>query len=233
MKMAHLLHTAMEKFWLRRDQYTAEGVKAEKPQVKRMTMAEHVARGHVPHRSDCKACVEGSGRTKPHRRIKNPETAVLSLDVAGPFKEGYDKNKYFLVGTYTIIKERKGKKKPYEEKVLEAKDEGDDDDVFEEETSESKEKVDEAEPEEATDELEEMLEQLMEDEKLVIEELKHEHPEETEPAAAEEKTSELKEESDEEIKQEVETLMMAIPMKSKKGPEVLGCIQEMTIRLER
>ena len=55
--------------------------------------------------------------------------------------------------------------------------------MFEEETSESKEKVDEGEPEEATDELEEMLEQLMEDEKLVIEELKHEHPEEAEPAA--------------------------------------------------
>ena len=52
---------------------------------------------------------------------------------------------------------------------------------------EPNEKVEEKEPDEGTDELEEMLEQLMEDEKLVIEELKHEHPEEKEPTVDEEK----------------------------------------------
>jgi len=86
-------------------------------------MAEHVARGHMPHRSDCKACVEGSGRVRPHRRIRNPETAVLALDVAGPFTKGYKNEKYFLVGAYTIIKEGRKKPKPYEEKTLEGKEE--------------------------------------------------------------------------------------------------------------
>jgi len=109
-KMAHLLHTAMENFWLRRDRQEAEEAKEGKtPKIR--SMAEHVARGHMPHRSDCKACVEGSGRTKPHRRIKDPETAVLSLDVAGPFEEGHEKAMYFLMATYTIMKERTRKEK--------------------------------------------------------------------------------------------------------------------------
>jgi hypothetical protein len=136
MKMAHLLHVAMEKFWLRRDRQRAEEAKEEGiPKIK--SMAEHVARGHIPHRSDCKACIEGSGRTKPHRRTKHPEAAVLSLDVAGPFKEGYDKGKYFLVGAYTIIKEStRKKKKPYEEKVLQGQDAQDEEDIFKEEEKE-------------------------------------------------------------------------------------------------
>ena len=100
-KMAHLIHQACEDFWLRRDREGSdEGIG-----VKVKTIQEDIARGHVPFRKDCKACVKGAGKTRSHRRAKHPEAAVLSADVAGPFKKGMNKEKFMLVAAYTLVKD--------------------------------------------------------------------------------------------------------------------------------
>ena len=66
----------------------------------------HVQRDHVPYRKDCEYCVMMMGTGKQHRRTKQKNAYVLSLDVGGPMRiksknthgRGY---RYFLAGSYT------------------------------------------------------------------------------------------------------------------------------------
>ena len=85
-----------------------EQIYKEKAEVKRLSWGEHVANGHVPFRKDCRDCQLASAKDRPHRRIKHPQAYVLSLDVAGPMKRGWDIDgkacKYLLVGAYTWAK---------------------------------------------------------------------------------------------------------------------------------
>ena len=67
----------------------------------------HIERGHVPYRKDCRACVEGAGGTRPHRRVKHPEAATLSADIVRRFKPGKNKEKFMLVAACTLVKEEK------------------------------------------------------------------------------------------------------------------------------
>ena len=79
--------------------------------ISKLSWEEHLKNGHVPFRRDCGICQRASARARPHRRVDFPESFVLSLDTAGPFKEGKDvdnqKKKYLLVGAYTwpVLKE--------------------------------------------------------------------------------------------------------------------------------
>ena len=70
-----------------------------------ITIQEHIEKGHVPFRKDCRACVGGAGKTRPHRRVKRPEAAALSADIVGPFKPGKNKERFMLVAAYTLVKE--------------------------------------------------------------------------------------------------------------------------------
>ena len=86
----------------------------ETPSCRRFTMEEwrqHVRQGHTPYRRDCRACVEEMGQDRPHRRRKSSEAGesayALSMDVIGPFKEGWDyarssTAKYALVATIPV-----------------------------------------------------------------------------------------------------------------------------------
>ena len=75
---------------------------------------KHVANDHQPFSRECVACLEGAGRSRPHRRVPAPDALTLSIDVCGPFREGEDqqriKAKYFMVGVYTIPVRKEGSK---------------------------------------------------------------------------------------------------------------------------
>ena len=82
------------------------------PQLRPMTEAAlkkwklHIQNDHQPMRRDCRQCMEAAGRSRPHRRIQNPSSYCLSLDLSGRLKKGKDQfgtlHKYFVVGTYTF-----------------------------------------------------------------------------------------------------------------------------------
>jgi hypothetical protein len=92
------------------------------------SMAEHVRSGHMQFRNDCVHCIQGSGRDRQRKRVKDIETGVLSLDVAGPVEISADKMKYILVGTYTVkenvLKEMSGEEEKAAEAAIEAEREG-------------------------------------------------------------------------------------------------------------
>ena len=68
--------------------------------------AKHVRDGHVPFHKRCRTCVTRAGSGRPHRKVLNPSAYVLSVDVAGPFRQrGIDadgKYRYALVGSYCM-----------------------------------------------------------------------------------------------------------------------------------
>ena len=87
--------------------------------IRAISWSEHVRLGHTPFRRDCRTCQLASARDFTHRRSKlPPKIGVLSLDTAGPFKQGDDLNyansgrwkrkaKYLLVGAFTWFKNPK------------------------------------------------------------------------------------------------------------------------------
>ena len=67
----------------------------------------HCQAGHLPYRRDCEVCLECAGKDRPRRRVPCPESFCLGLDLMGPFREGKDQEvkpmaKYAMVGTLTI-----------------------------------------------------------------------------------------------------------------------------------
>ena len=83
-----------------------EALKALAPRKVRTSFADHVANGHVPFRADCRHCLEGRLRARPHRRQPAADSFVLSLDLMGPHKSGrdeiLDEVRYVLVAVYTF-----------------------------------------------------------------------------------------------------------------------------------
>ena len=63
-------------------------------------------------RKDCADCLAGTGRVKPHRRNHHPDANVLSIDMAGPLRQGVNKERYFLAASFTVgedvVQEPKG-----------------------------------------------------------------------------------------------------------------------------
>ena len=62
---------------------------------------QHVLQDHYPRRRYCFLCQQAIAQSKPHGRCRHPQLGVLSLDLAGPYKTGYDGSKYFRVATFT------------------------------------------------------------------------------------------------------------------------------------
>lgn len=81
-----------------------ELIQKKKVKIKALSWDEHVLMGHVPFRRDCRICQETRQRQNPHKRIQFPLSGVLSLDTAGPYKDGNDlvmKSRYLMVGAFT------------------------------------------------------------------------------------------------------------------------------------
>ena len=78
----------------------------------RMSLSDwkaHLGHDHWPHSRHCATCLAASGKSRPHRKIVVPDSYTLSIDLAGPFSEGFSEGKdqqgvgkYFLTGCYTI-----------------------------------------------------------------------------------------------------------------------------------
>ena len=75
----------------------------------------HLENGHVPFRRDCQHCILGSAINMQHRRVKNPTSYTLSVDLFGPLQpheRGRDEEsvsgnphiKYGLVGAFRVPK---------------------------------------------------------------------------------------------------------------------------------
>ena len=64
----------------------AEGPLDEMSEKDLKRWARHVRDGHVPFHKRCRTCVMNAGSGRQHRRVLNPSSYVLSVDVAGPFR---------------------------------------------------------------------------------------------------------------------------------------------------
>ncbi|CAE7235675.1 GIP, partial [Symbiodinium sp. CCMP2456] len=81
---------------------TVEGLRRMQVQ---QSMKDHVLAGHVPYRKDCYACVAGRAKKQNHYRQTVSDSFVLSVDLAGPFKNGVHegaKARYFLAAVFSI-----------------------------------------------------------------------------------------------------------------------------------
>ena len=79
----------------------------ENPRISQLTWKQHCEAGHVPLRRACRVCQESSAKARPHRSVRHPLVATLSVDTAGPLAMGRDVEqdaKYFLCGTFTWLK---------------------------------------------------------------------------------------------------------------------------------
>ena len=66
---------------------------------------QHVINDHLPYSRECTTCLQGSGRSRPHKKVPHPDAQTLSVDICGPFRPGQDrmvKAKYFMVGVFSI-----------------------------------------------------------------------------------------------------------------------------------
>eukprot|EP00438_Fugacium_kawagutii_P007098 Skav200526 [mRNA] locus=scaffold2291:63661:70974:+ [translate_table: standard] len=72
---------------------------------------QHFANDHLPARRDCRFCLQGQGRSKPHRRVRHPDAFSLAVDLSGRLTPGEDQTagghgtkvrKYLMVATYTM-----------------------------------------------------------------------------------------------------------------------------------
>ena len=85
--------------------------------LKKIGWEEHLQNGHTPFRRDCYVCQQSRQKQNPHRRVRRPLSGVLSLDTAGPYRDGNDlvmKSRYLVVGTFTwaVPKGSKGFEEP-------------------------------------------------------------------------------------------------------------------------
>ena len=79
-------------------------IQGVEPRVRALSWDEHIQMNHTPFRRDCRVCQETRQKQNPHRRVGNPLAGVLSLDTAGPYRDGHDlvmKSRYLMVGAFT------------------------------------------------------------------------------------------------------------------------------------
>eukprot|EP00438_Fugacium_kawagutii_P016096 Skav225959 [mRNA] locus=scaffold6030:76316:83572:- [translate_table: standard] len=75
------------------------------PKLRVLSWEEHLAFNHTPYRRDCRVCQESLQQVEPHRKVVHPQSAVLSVDVAGPLTPAVDQGgnqaRWMLVGVLT------------------------------------------------------------------------------------------------------------------------------------
>ena len=189
----------------------------QEPRLAQLSWQDHVKNGHIPYRRDCKVCQETLQLQRPHRRVRNAISGVLSLDTAGPLElsadvDGSD-SKFLLVGALTWLVHREA---PLKEDL-----------------------PDDPLPEDAPP-----LDELPGDEELFGEAEEGEEIEHNSPSDALGNAEEAPRDvghgegvqSEEKLEEElgdfqVQVFRMAIPMPSKKAPVVLQTAIEMILRL--
>ena len=206
------------------------------PSLGRMSWADHIRAGRVPFRRDCATCQRAAARQRPHYRNKHPEAYVLSLDLAGPYKRGWDINgdmsRFLLVGAYTWPVEKKDTEVPAIEnaEVL--------DEMEEEELPNLEEGAEEVREELVRREIDDMSENESDYEPSLLEEdggiggagLRAVH------VAGEDADSPMSQEEAlaEECKpMEVKTFMVAVPLATKSSRDVLAGVHEIYMSLRR
>ena len=188
----------------------------QEPRLAQLSWQDHIKNGHSPYRRDCKVCQETLQLQRPHRRVKNAISGVLSLDTAGPLELSSDVDgsnaKFLLVGALTWLVHR---------------------DV----------PLKEALPEEPLPDDAPSL-NIMSDEEEILAEEEEEETEHASPPNAlgnvEDATRDVgvdeavsvQKEIEEELKDfQLQVFRMTIPMPSKKAPMVLQTAIEMILRL--
>ena len=81
-------------------------IQGASPKMKVLSWDEHIQMNHTPFRRDCRVCQETRQKQNPHRRVGSPLAGVLSLDTAGPYRDGHDlvmKSRYLMVGAFTWL----------------------------------------------------------------------------------------------------------------------------------
>ena len=188
---------------------------------------EHLGHGHIPFRRNCLMCQQSLQQQPPHRKVKHPLGAVLSIDTTGPFTRAYDaggyKVAYILVGalTWTVPKDSTLR----EEEVPEPEGEAPNFEARKDEEVIPSEDQPDQPPEEPQgifdDEVpeEEECQRAPDGEEEVPKEEGEPRPEEKEGEA--------------EKKEEFETRVfrLAAPMFSKKATEVTRVVMDMMLRL--
>ena len=82
----------------------------QEPRMAQLSWADHLKNGHIPYRRDCRVCQETLQLQRPHRKVKNAISGVLSVDTAGPLEPSTDVDgseaKFLLVGALTWLVHR-------------------------------------------------------------------------------------------------------------------------------
>ena len=82
----------------------------QEPRMAQLSWADHLKNGHIPYRRDCRVCQETLQLQRPHRKVKNAISGVLSVDTAGPLEPSADVDgseaKFLLVGALTWLVHR-------------------------------------------------------------------------------------------------------------------------------
>eukprot|EP00438_Fugacium_kawagutii_P007554 Skav217693 [mRNA] locus=scaffold1925:59391:64646:+ [translate_table: standard] len=114
--------------WLNQDLGSPRG---QLKKLKPLTLEQwksHFAHDHLPARRDCRHCVQAQARSRPHHRVRHPESFTLSVDLSGKMSPGGDQCtkgtkqvSYLMVASYTFPTTKSGKplvKPPTEEEPV-------------------------------------------------------------------------------------------------------------------
>ena len=85
-------------------------IQGSTPELRKLSWEEHIQMNHTPFRRDCRVCQETRQKQNPHRRVDHPLAGVLSLDTAGPYRDGQDlvmTSRYLMVGAFTWLVPKK------------------------------------------------------------------------------------------------------------------------------
>ena len=203
----------------------------EEGKMMKLSWDEHLRLGHLPFRRDCWICQQSRQKQNPHRRKKFPLSGVLSLDTAGPYRDGTDlvmTSRYLCVGAFTwaFPKGTRGFEEPTEVDVEGA--------PLVEEWKDGRKKEEDGEKDERDEEISprEGPHDGERDEEISPRAGPHdgERGEETSPRSGP-CERELEDEGEEEEEWEIKVFRMAAPLATKKSEEVLGVVMEFVLRL--
>ena len=208
----------------------------------KLSWDEHLKMGHTPFRRDCLICQQSRQKQNPHRRKKFPLSGVLSLDTAGPYKDGTDlvmTSRYLCVGAFTwaFPKGVRGFEEPEDPNVEGAPEV--------EEWKDGRKKEEEENPRargEQEEDRQEGGEEISPSAGPCARERGKEFPpsagpcerergEEDSPRSGPQDGEEEQGEEKEDTEWEVKVFRMAAPLATKKSEEVLGVIMEFVLRL--
>ena len=182
-------------------------IQGSTPELRKLSWEEHIQMNHTPFRRDCRVCQETRQKQNPHRRVDHPLAGVLSLDTAGPYRDGQDlvmTSRYLMVGAFTWLVPKK--------------------------TLEMREPEVEV-PEEAP-QVEEWRDHRVREERAEDERSPRVGPQEGEKGEDERSPREGPQQEEEEEEMEIRTFRLACPVATKRVEETLRVAIEFVLRLK-